>query len=97
MSISLHVFLTGCPCLQSSDFSQATADVIDSEVKAIVEKAYRRAKDLVITNMDVLHETAAVLMERENIDGDEFQAIIMNSKARQYLKEDEPTMTIPYK
>ena len=66
-------------------------------MKEIVERAYRRAKDLVTTNIDVLHETAAILMEKENIDGEEFQNIILRSQAKQYLKTDEPSMTIPYK
>lgn len=56
----------------------------------------RRAKDLMTTNIDILHKTAAVLMEKENIDGDEFQQIILESQAEQYLKNDAPEMTIPY-
>jgi cell division protease FtsH len=56
----------------------------------------RRAKDLIQENIDILHKTAAVLMEKENIDGDEFQQIIMESQAQQYLKNDAPGVTIPY-
>jgi cell division protease FtsH len=81
---------------QPSDFSMATADEIDREVKDLVERAYRRAKDLIQSNIDILHKTAAVLMEKENIDGDEFQQIIMESQARQYLKADAPEVKIPY-
>lgn len=66
------------------------------QVKLLVERAYRRAKDLVQENIQVLHDVAAVLMEKENIDGDEFQRIIMASSARQYLKQDAPGVTIPY-
>lgn len=57
---------------------------------------HRRAKDLIQSNIDILHRTAAVLMEKENIDGDEFQQIIMESQASQYLKADAPGVTIPY-
>jgi cell division protease FtsH len=56
----------------------------------------RRAKDLVQSNIDILHKTAAVLMEKENIDGDEFQQIILESQADQYLKQDAPGVSIPY-
>lgn len=66
------------------------------QVKLLVERAYRRAKDLVQSNINVLHEVAAVLMEKENIDGDEFQKIVMASSAKQYLKDDAPGVTIPY-
>ena len=58
---------------------------------------YRRAKDLVQSNIDVLHKTAAVLLEQENLDGDEFLKILMESQAEQYLKADNPDVTVPYK
>jgi len=81
---------------QPSDFSAATADEIDNEVKALVERAYRRAKDLVQANLEILHKVAAVLMEKENIDGDEFQQIVLASTAQNYLKPDAAGITIPY-
>lgn len=81
---------------QSGEFSMTTASDIDAEVKELVEVAYRRAKDLVQNNIDILHKVAAVLIERENIDGDEFERIIMESKAKQYLKKDAPGVSIPY-
>lgn len=61
-----------------------------------MERAYRRAKDLVQSNMEILHEVAAVLLEKENIDGDEFNKIVMKSNAKQYLKGDAPGVEIPY-
>ncbi|GAX84001.1 hypothetical protein CEUSTIGMA_g11426.t1 [Chlamydomonas eustigma] len=90
-----NTFLGGSMA-QPSDFSMQTADEIDREVKALVERAYRRAKDLLQSNIETLHKIANVLIEKENIDGDEFQQIIMASKADQYLKPDAPGVTIPY-
>ena len=58
--------------------------------------AYRRAKDLVQSNIGVLHKCAEVLMEREQIDGDEFLRIVQAEQAKQYLKEDAD-VTIPYR
>ena len=81
---------------QANDCSMATSDLIDEEVKKLVETAYRRAKDLVQTNMDVLHATADRLMEKETIDGDEFLQIVLASQAKQYLKADAPGTAIPY-
>lgn len=46
----------GGSAAQPADFSAETADQIDREVKALVERAYRRAKDCVATNIDILHE-----------------------------------------
>jgi cell division protease FtsH len=65
-------------------------------VQKLVERAYRRAKDLVQTNVDILHKVAAILIEKENMDGDEFSRIVLESKAKQYLKDDAPAVTIPY-
>merc|ERR1711939_826927 len=45
---------------RGADYSMATADLVDSEVKELVTKAYRRAKDLVSINIDVLHQVADV-------------------------------------
>jgi hypothetical protein len=56
----------------------------------------RRAKDLVQSNIDILHKVAAVLIEKENIDGDEFQQIVLSSQAENYLKDDAPGLSIPY-
>ena len=57
----------------------------------------RRAKDLVQSNIGVLHKAAAVLLERENLDGEEFLKILMEAQAEQYLKADEPSVQVPYK
>jgi cell division protease FtsH len=49
-----------------------------------------------LANMGILHNVAAILLEKENIDGDEFNRIIIAAKAQQYLKDDAPGVTIPY-
>lgn len=81
---------------QPGDFSMKTSSEIDEEVKALVERAYRRAKDLIQSNMPLLHKTAELLIEKEVLDGDEFEKLIIESKAQQYLKNDAPSITIPY-
>eukprot|EP01024_Parvocaulis_polyphysoides_P071817 TRINITY_DN898_c0_g1_i10.p1 TRINITY_DN898_c0_g1~~TRINITY_DN898_c0_g1_i10.p1 ORF type:complete len:711 (+),score=179.89 TRINITY_DN898_c0_g1_i10:156-2288(+) len=80
----------------SPDYSAKTSDLVDEEVQKLVEQAYRRAKDLIQSNIDVLHKTAEILMEKENMDGDEFQRIVIESGASQYLKDDAPGVQIPY-
>lgn len=81
---------------QPADCSDATNNMIDEEIKGIVDRAYRRAKDLISTNIGVLHRVADVLLEKEQIDGDEFQRIMMEEQASQYLKADSPETTVPY-
>merc|ERR1712094_29339 len=80
---------------QSSDFSGKTAALIDEEVKILVERAYRRAKDLMQNNMPALPALAALLLEKENVDGDEFERMLQDMGCEQYLKADEPSIAVP--
>jgi cell division protease FtsH len=66
-------------------------------VQALVEVAYRRAKDLVQENIECLHAVADVLLDKENIDGDEFEQIMLKAKAQLYLKEDNASIDVPFK
>merc|ERR1711904_636196 len=81
---------------QSSDFSGKTAALIDEEVKILVERAYRRAKDLMQNNMPALHALADLLLEKENVDGDEFERMLQDMGCEQYLKADEPSIAVPF-
>ena len=87
----------GAQMAQPADCSAATTDMIDREVNEIVDIAYRRAKDLVTQNMSALHKCAELLLERESIDGEDLQAILLAEQSEQYLKEDEPSVSIPYR
>lgn len=40
------------------DYSMATADIVDAEVRELVEKAYARAKYILTTHIDILHKLA---------------------------------------
>jgi len=82
---------------RAADYSAATADLVDSEVMELVNKAYRRAKDLVQLNMQCLHDVAEVLLDKENIDGDEFEKIMLAAKAKLYLLEDNAAIEVPFK
>ena len=69
-----EVFL-GRDFAQSRNYSEETASVIDVETKKIIDKAYRRAEKILSENIDKLHIVANILMEKEKIDGEEFDAI----------------------
>ena len=71
-------------------------DEIEAEVKELVMTAYRRAKDLVVQNRAVLDKVAEVLLDKENIDGDEFERIFLEARAPLYLKADSPGTTVPF-
>ena len=69
-----EVFL-GRDFSQGKGYSEETAGIIDEEVKAIIDNAYRTAEKILTENIDKLHAVAGVLLEKEKIDGDEFDAI----------------------
>jgi cell division protease FtsH len=58
------------------DFSEETAKIIDLEVKAIVEKAEKRASKILRDNIDSLKLLAESLLEREVMDGNEIKDLL---------------------
>ncbi|MCK4411980.1 MAG: ATP-dependent zinc metalloprotease FtsH [Candidatus Eisenbacteria sp.] len=69
------VFL-GKEISQQKDYSEQTAQTIDSEVDKLIGGAYRRAKEILEENVDKLHAVANALLEREILDGEELGRII---------------------
>ena len=69
-----EVFL-GRDFAQTKDYSEETAGIIDEEVKKIVDKAYNRAREILTEHIDKLHAVAGVLLEKEKIEGEEFNSI----------------------
>ena len=69
------------------DFSEDTAAAIDEEVSHLVDEAYRRAKDVLTTNRPVLDELADMLVERETVDAEELQELLISRdvKVASYL------------
>ena len=72
-----EVFL-GRDFAQSKEYSEETAGIIDEEVKSIIDFAYQKAENILKEHIDKLHSVAGVLLEKEKIDGDEFDAIFNN-------------------
>ncbi len=56
-------------------YGERVATLIDEEVKQIVDDAYAKAKELITEHIDVLHKSAALLIEKEKISGAEFEAL----------------------
>ena len=56
-------------------YSEVIASEIDQEVKRIITDCHQKAIKLIQENEDVLHESAALLMEKEKISGEEFEAL----------------------
>ena len=56
-------------------YSEATASLIDSEVKRITDECYREARDIMVLHRDSLETCAALLLEKEKINREEFEAL----------------------
>jgi len=56
-------------------YGENTATMIDNEIKRIVDESYQRAIALLQENMQVLHRCAALLIEKEKIGREEFEAL----------------------
>ena len=70
-----EIFL-GRDFTQKIDYSKSTAIEIDAEVRRIIQESYHRAKDLLNTNLRLLHKVAEKLLEKEVLDGSEIDAIV---------------------
>ena len=69
-----EVFL-GRDFAQAKEYSEETANLIDEEVKSIIDAAYKKAESILREHIDKLHRVAGVLLEKEKIDGEEFDQI----------------------
>ena len=69
-----EVFL-GRDFATQKEYSEETAAIVDEEVKRIVDQGYNTALEILKANIDKLHAVAGVLLEKEKIDGEEFDEI----------------------
>jgi len=76
-----NVFL-GRDIMAERDFSEETAATIDDEVRNLVEQAYRRAKEVLVSNRAVLDRLAEMLVEKETVDAEELQTLLANSDVK---------------
>lgn len=60
---------------QAKPYSEAVAAQIDEEVRNIMERCYKEAKELIVANRHVLESCAELLLKKEKIMRDEFEAL----------------------
>ena len=69
-----EVFI-GRDLAHTKSYGNEIADVIDEEVKRIVDECYTKAKNIILEHEDVLHSCAKLLLEKEKINRHEFEAL----------------------
>lgn len=67
--------------------SEEISGEIDKEVKSIIDDCYTKAKDIILQHEDVLHSCAKLLLEKEKINRDEFEALFQ-PKADSFLNTE---------
>ena len=63
---------------QSKYYSEQTGKEIDDEIRSIINERYQKALSILTENRDKLEEVTRILLEKETIMGDEFEAIMKN-------------------
>lgn len=74
-----NVFI-GRDLAHARGYGESVATVIDQEVKKIIDDCYQKAKDLILEYEHVLHACADLLLEKEKISREEFEALFEEKK-----------------
>src|SRR5205814_5631957 len=85
-----YVFL-GRDISRARDYSEATAEEIDHEVRRLLDEAYQKAKQTLLANRAKLEVIAKALLEYETLDGSQIKEIIEHGR----LLKPPPSATRP--
>jgi cell division protease FtsH len=64
----------------AAEYSQATAKLIDEEVKTIINQQYQKAQEILKQLQHILDKGAKMLLENEKIEGDELQELMAETQ-----------------
>lgn len=65
----------------AKDYSEQTAQVIDKEIKAILDSQYEVAKGILTAHKKVLNQGAALVLRKEAIEGDRLKQLLASDKS----------------
>ncbi|WP_432630765.1 ATP-dependent zinc metalloprotease FtsH [Brotaphodocola sp.] len=74
-----EVFI-GRDLAHTRSYGEGVATEIDEEVKRIIDECYQKAKEIILEHRDVLESCSALLIEKEKIGQEEFEALFENRK-----------------
>jgi cell division protease FtsH len=80
-----QIFL-GREFAQHQDYSEETAKQIDAEVRRIVDRGYKTAQDIISTHKDSLDKIARKLLEKETLDGNEVNQILLEDTGTDFFR-----------
>jgi cell division protease FtsH len=73
---------------ESPDYSEATSEMIDSEISQIISTQHQRALEILNKQKEILIKGASLLLKNEKIQGDELKALVQETNAG--FQEDVP-------
>ncbi|MBQ4065676.1 MAG: ATP-dependent zinc metalloprotease FtsH [Clostridia bacterium] len=79
-----EVFL-GRDFSSGKNYSEATAAEIDGEVRAFIDRAFKRCTEILSENTDKVKKLAEYLLKVETVDGDQFKALMENNASFEEL------------
>src|SRR5215218_8580846 len=85
-----EVFL-GRELMSRREVSEKTAQLVDTEVKRVIDQAYNRAKAVLTEHLDLLHKVAKALLERETLTREDIEVL----RRGEQLPPRTPTMPPP--
>jgi len=80
---------------QHRDYSEATAILIDEQVKKLIQSSYEQAKKLMTDHSVALEKMAEMLLEREVLDGSEVLQIIAGKELAASLNKPRKAAESP--
>lgn len=88
-----EVFI-GRDLAHTRSYSESVAGEIDKEVKAIIDDCYKKAKAIIMENEEVLHKCANLLLEKEKITREEFEALFEKPQEPEDFFKDSYSQTV---
>jgi cell division protease FtsH len=70
-----HEVFLGREISSRREVSEQTAELVDAEVKRVIDEAYNRAKDVLTHHLTLLHQVAGALLERETLTRDDIEVL----------------------
>ncbi|MEM9442770.1 MAG: ATP-dependent zinc metalloprotease FtsH [Pseudomonadota bacterium] len=89
-----EVFL-GHSVTQSKNLSEETAQLIDAEIRQLVDTGYDKARTLINDHIDRLNDLANALLEHETLTGDEISAILRGEPMPKAPPPEPPSASAP--
>ncbi len=90
-----HQIFLGREISQRHEVSAKLAETVDSEIKKLVDEAYKQATNILTNNMDVLHAMANALLERETLERNAVELIVAGKELPPPVAVIDPSETPP--